>query len=367
MLAAMSSPGGKRAVNAVVALLVLASLTSALGAGAATGAEPAPGRLAYVTSSEAKPESLVWAALANGSEARQLGPGNDPLLSPNGAWVAASLLGTGSGRGPALAVYPTSGARPATLGEVAGQVALPLAWSPDSRYLAVSLGSTALKGFVRKSGLAILDTATGSLKTIATGIVNGAGFAPDGSDRVVFGRASGESLGAPVNLYIAQASGAGLKRITSDGRSLNPVWGPRFIAYDRQRLRRNSAPVYQLWLRGAGTGAARQLTFLHPNALVSGLMPLGFSSDGTRLLAEFVGQDTSEAWTVQIASGRARRIRVKGQGVTGAAISRDGSRVLVTEGGIDGPADTGNVLTVPFAGGAPTRLVAHAAQPSWNE
>jgi dipeptidyl aminopeptidase/acylaminoacyl peptidase len=366
----MSLPGGKLALNAAVALLALAgaALAGAPGAGAETApVTPHLGRIAYVTSSEAKPESEVWTASGNGVGPRQLGPGNDPLLSPDGATVAASLLGTGSGKGPALALYPTSAARSSTLGEVASQVAIPLAWSPDSRYLAVALGSTALKGFVKKSGLAILDTTTGSLKTIATGIVNGASFAPDGTDRVVFGRASGENLSAAVNLYVAEASGAGLKRITSDGRSLNPVWGPRFIAYDRERLRRNDAPVYQIWLRGSSVGAARQLTSIHVRSLVSGLMPLGFSSDGTRLLAEFVGQDTTEAWTVQIASKRARRVRLKGQGVVGAAISRDGSRLLVTEGGLDGPADTGNVLTVPFAGGAPTQLVAHAAQPSWNE
>ncbi len=363
MLVAMSSPGGKRVVSALATAVAFAAVALAPAAVAAVS----PGRLAYVTSTEAKPESVVWTALANGSEPKQLGPGNDPVLSPDGATVAASLLGTGSGKGPALAIYPTSGARPTTLGEVATQVAVPLAWSPDSRYLAVSLGSTALKGFVKKSGLAILDTTTGSLKTITTGIVNGASFAPDGSDRVVFARASGENLTAPVNLYIAEPTRAALKRITSDGHSLNPVWGPRFIAYDRQRLRRNDAPVYQIWLRGSSVGAARQLTSIHVRSLVSGLMPIGFSSDGTRLLAEFVGQDTSEAWTVTIPSKRASRIRVKGNGVLGAAISRDGSRLLVTEGGLDGPADTGNVLTVPFAGGAATQLVAHAAQPSWNE
>ena len=102
-------------------------------------------------------------------------------------------------------------------------------------------------------------------------------------------------------------------------------------------------------------------------SLVSGLTPLGFSADGKRLLAEFVGQDTSEAWAVQVGSGRARRVRVKGKTVVGGGISRDGSRLLVTEGGLDGPASTGNVLAVPFTGGAPTRLVAHAAEPSWNE
>ncbi len=183
----------------------------------------------------------------------------------------------------------------------------------------------------------------------------------------MFGRALGQSLTAKVNLYTAAATGAGVRRITGDGRSLNPVWGPRFIAYDRERLRRNDAPVYEIWLRGSSVGAARRLTSIRVRSLVSGLMPLGFSSDGKRLLTEFVGQDTSEAWTVQIPSGRARPVRVKGRPVVGGAISRDGSRLLVYEGGLEGPAEGDSVVTVPFSGGAATLLVAHAAQPSWNE
>jgi hypothetical protein len=325
------------------------------------------GRIAYVTSSEAQPESRVWTALADGAEPRPLGPGAAPLLAPNGMTVAAGLFGSGTETGPSLALYPTSGARPAAFGNLAVANAQPLAWSPDSRYLAVVLTSTAVRHIASRSGLAILDTSTGSLRSIASGIVYGASFAPDGSDRVVFGRAGSESVSARVNLYTAEASGAGLRRITSDGRSLNPVWGPRFIAYDRERLRRNDAPVYQIWLRGSSPGAALRLTSIAVRSLVSGLVPLAFSGDGKRLLAEFVGQDTSEAWTVQVAARRARPVRVKRRPVVGGAISSDGSRLLVAEGGLEGPAQGDDVVTVPFAGGAPTLLAAHAAQPSWNE
>lgn len=341
----------------------------ARGRSAAAGLQPppGPGRLAYVTSSEAQPEPRVWAALASGAEPRLLGPGDEPLLAPNGATVAAGLFGSGPGKGPSLALYPVAGGAPTRFGDLAAQDALPLAWSPDSRYLAVMLTSAAVNGFVRKSGLGILDTTSGSLRTIASGLVYGASFAPDGSDRVVFGRAVGQSLEAKVNLYTAAASGASLTRITSDGRSLNPVWGPRFIAYDRETLRPGDAPVYQIWLRGSDRGAARRLTSTHVRSLVSGLTPLGFSANGRRLLTEFVGQDTSEAWTVQVPSGRARPVRVKRLPVVGAAISADGTRLLVFEGGLEGPAQGDNVISVPFSGGAPTPLVAHAAQPSWNE
>jgi dipeptidyl aminopeptidase/acylaminoacyl peptidase len=371
----MQKPGGRGVVHAAAALLAVASV-GALAPGAAlarpararaAGTAGVTGRIAYVTSSEAQPEPRIWTALGTGAEPKLLGPGDEPSMAPNGATVAAGLLGAGSARGPSLALYPTVGGSPATFGNLKTASALPLAWSPDSRYLAVELFSTAIKNVGRKSGLAIVDTSTGKLRTIATGIIYGASFAPDGSDRIVFGRATGQNLESKVNLYIAAAGGGSLKQITSDGRSLNPVWGPRFIAYDRERLRRNDAPVYQIWLRAPRAGGARQLTSIRVRSLVSGLTPLGFSADGSRLLAEFGGQDTSEAWTVQVPSGRARRVTVKGQPVVAGAISRDGSRLLVFEGGFEGPAQPDNVVTVPATGGAPTLLVAHANQPTWNE
>ncbi|HXB15881.1 MAG TPA: hypothetical protein VNV44_09080 [Solirubrobacteraceae bacterium] len=367
----MAMPGGTWGVRAggVLALLALALGTAGTGE-AAPPPEIKLGAMAYVTSSEAQPEPQIWSADAKGAEAKRLGPGDQPLIAPDGVTVAAGLFGTGREKGPSLALYPTWGAPPATFGNLTLANATPLAWSQDSRYLAVMLTSTAIKGFAKKSGLAILDTQTGSLRTIASGIIYGASFAPDGSDRIAFGRASAQTLSAKVNVYVAGPGSAGLRRVTGDGRSLNPIWDPskpNFIAYDRERLRRNDAPAYQIWLRRLSGGAPRPLTSIRVRSLVSGLIPLGFSRDGSRLLAESVGQDTSEAWTVSVRSRRARPVRVKGKPVVGAAISTDGSRLLVAEGGLEGPAEGDNVITVPFSGGAPTLLVAHAAQPSWNE
>ena len=96
-------------------------------------------------------------------------------------------------------------------------------------------------------------------------------------------------------------------------------------------------------------------------------MPLGFSGDGKRLLTEFVGQDTSEAWAVQIPSGRARPVRVRA-GLSSAAHLARRLAPAGHEGGARRARREGDsVVTVPFAGGAATLLVAHAAQPSWNE
>jgi hypothetical protein len=330
-------------------------------------------RIAYVTAGARSPER-VWVANADGREARVLGEGEEPLISPDGSQVAAGLFGTGTGSqetGPSLAVYPTGGAAPLRLGDLSTASVQPLAWSPDSRYLAVALQSTDLERPAQTSGLAVLDMTTGKLTTIATGYVYGASFAPEGSDRIVYGRAPSQTTAAGVNLYAANPDGSDTVRLTSDGRSLNPLWGPHGIAFDRERLRHDDAPEYQIWLRpfsGSRPPRTRRLTSLKVGPLVVGLVPIAFSASGSRLLAEFEGQDTSEAWTVVVPSRRSRRLRV-GRGHANAiagGISRDGAVLLIDEGFLEGPPSSDKVATVPFAGGPAKVIVAHGSQAGWN-
>ena len=229
----------------------------------------------------------------------------------------------------------------------------PLALSPDSRYLAIYLQSTALRNIAARSGLVVLDTGTGALTTIAHGAISGASFAPDGSDRIVFGR-SPSLAGAPSDIYIANPDGSGAHAFTHDGHSLNPVWGSRYLAFDRERLRHDYAPVFQIWLGVTRPGAApaRRITNLRVNKLVSGLVPLAFSADGTRLLSEFEGQDTSEAWTVL----RLNRAACGDSSRMGARWWRPESHVTARrscsyEGGFEEEPSQGRVATIPFSGG----------------
>jgi hypothetical protein len=226
--------------------------------------------------------------------------------------------------------------------------------------------SNSVTDIAKGSGLAVIDTTTGAVTTIAHGQVQGASFAPDGSDRIVYGLAPSLAVNAPVNLYIAQPDGSGTQALTHDGRSLYPIWGPRYIAYDREHLRRNYAPRYDIWLRAPGSSAARRLTNVPADKLVVGLVPIAFSASGGRLLSEFEGEDTSAAWTVRVPSGRARPITFRNQSVLGAGISRDGGTLLVDLGSFEAPPSAGRVASIPFVGGRPTVLVAHGGQASWN-
>lgn len=331
-----------------------------------TPAAPLP-RLTYLTETAAS-TSKVWIASLSGGERKLLGPGQQPLLAPDGRSVAVSLFGVSPGvseHGPSIGIYPASGGPAANYLDLETATATPLAWSPDSRYLAVYRQSNETVDIAAGSGLDVIDTQTGTVTSIAEGAIYGASFARDGSDRLVFALAHSLSGTAATNLYVSEADGADLHQITSNGRSLNPVWGPSYIAYDRERLR-HEAPEYQIWLISPSGASVRQVTHVAVGPLVAGLVPLAFSAGGGRLLAEFEGEDTSGAYAVSVASGRARSVTVHGQMVQGAGISSDGSTLLVDAGSFEQPPSHGRIATIPFAGGHSKVLVAHGSQASWN-
>jgi hypothetical protein len=322
--------------------------------------------LVYVTQTPRSP-AAVWLRPVAGGTTIRLGTGTQPLIAPSGQQAAASLFGTGGGSesGPALVVWGIGGA-PLMYFDLAKVNATPLAWSSDLRYLAVELQSASATNTTSGSGLAVIDLVSHSVTMIARGQIYGASFAPDGSDRIVYGRAASLSVSTAANLYLSNPDGSGLRALTRDGRSLNPVWGRRGIAYDKERLRGNDAPVYEIWLRSLSGSSIHRLTSIRVRSLASGLVPLAFSTDGTRLLAEFEGQDTSEAWTVRVPTRRARRVLVRGRSVVGAGISGDGRTLLIEQGSFLEEASAGRVATVPFGGGRPRVLVSHGADASWN-
>jgi Tol biopolymer transport system component len=255
-----------------VALALIAGALVPAGAAASTPV------VAYVTSG-ARSAPKVWLTSGTGARARELGAGDQPLVSPNGKLVAVQRVAS---HGSALLIYSARAMVLARFFDISKFAATPLAWSPDSRYLAV--------GDV--GGLTIVDTSSERATAIVRGFVAGASFAPSGPDRIVFGLSASQSPSDPVNLYRAGPNG-GVTQLTRDGRSLNPVWGARGIAFDRLTRRRGNAPVYQIFLLSAGR--ARRITHLRVPPLLDGLVPVAVAAGGTRMLAEYVGEDTSDA------------------------------------------------------------------------
>jgi Tol biopolymer transport system component len=338
--------GTRRMTTAITTATALLALAQAGTAGAAV-----PAKLAYVTGL-AGTHPAVHVANADGSGAVRVGTGVDALISPNGASVAIETPYTR--RGTSLVVRPAAGGPARTLVRTNDSIR-PLAWSPDSGRLLVMLSTTQL---------VVVDVASGARRTLTRGQIHGASFSPDGT-QIAYARARSRRVSARVNVFVAQADGSGAHAITHDGRSLFPQWGPSQIAFSHARLRRMDAPVYQLRVMRPDGSGVRQLTHMRIPRLVSGLTATAWSADGSRLLAEYGGQDTSQAWTVEVGSGRARDLTGRFDGVIGAALSADGSTVLVQRGFFDDPRRQ-SVATIPFGGGRATVLVRHGGEPSWG-
>lgn len=302
----------------------------------------------------------VWIAAANGGNPHKLAAGDGALLAPSGAEVAVGNVV--SSKGTALELYAPSGRLIRGYFTAAKVAATPLAWSSNSRYLAVALASTSVSG--AGSGLALIDTSTMRARTVARGYIYGASFNPAGGV-VVFGKASSQRGNAPVDLYVANSYGGPANQLTTNGHSLAPLWVKKGIVFDRETSRGQSkAPVYQLWLMSGST--ASQLTHLKVPALLDGLVPVAASSDGNRILASYDGEDTENAWTVQLSPLRVSEVKVDGKSVQAGAISQNGRQLLIDVGGFERPGDDGAVESLSFTGGRPVKL-GRGAEPSWNQ
>jgi hypothetical protein len=322
-----------------VSLALTATLAAAPGAHAA---------LTFVTA----PASLhpqVWVARDGGGHRRRVGTGTMPVLSAGGTRVAWRTFG----RRDAVYTAPVAGgaARRVVRGRAIGDLAL----SPDGTRLAVG----------QRRRVVVYDTATRRPLASVRGRAQGLSFSPDSAFLALGLTAPGAPAGRADVDVLDLATGAH-RALTSGGRSLNPVWGPREIVFDRVTPRRRDAPVYQLRAIAPDGGGGRPITHLRIPSLLSGLIPLDVSASGRRVLAEFVGQDTSVGFTVNSATGRTRSLaRNQERGFGAAALSRDGSTVLGTTGGAD-PSLPQDVVTKPYGGGRRTLLVRGGAYPAWS-
>lgn len=348
---------------APVTLLVLAAL---LALSAALGAPAAHATIAFQRNAIGF-RPTVWVAEDSGAGVRQLaGPGlggEQPLISPDGsAVIFESLPAHGDA---ALDLVPTAGGAITALASPEASM-FQTAWSPDSKTIVTSLGTTP-----ERERLVLIDVATHSMRTIATGSFQGVSFSPD-STKLAYSRAPNDKIFPTASdVYTVAVAGGTPRRITSNHRSTSPVWGPTKIAFARtfKARRREDAPKSNVWLMNPDGSGGRQLTRQKAPFLISGPAPLAWSASGAQLLAEVGGQDTSYAEGVNPRSGAVHRLARHENTETGlvaTGISRDGSTVLAATGGFD-PGSRHNIVTVPFAGGTPKVLVRGAFAPSWND
>jgi hypothetical protein len=327
------------------------SIITLLGAAIALlMAAPAQAALVYVKGPADAPRVVV--ADNDGSNPHKIGNGQSPAISPDGRWVAWVLRDGDTEQVKLRLADRSRKARDVVKSDFVNE----LQFSPDSKSLGVELANR----------LWVYDIHDRASVKAASGQIRGFSFSPD-SKSVAFGTAGkNEAFDAPSDLYSFAIADKQRRRITRDRKSLNPLWTPRGIVHDRQKRRAGAAPSYNLFEIQPDGGSLRRITALKIPDLVSGLVPLERSANGKRLLAEFIGQDTSVGFAVNPKSGKVRSLsRDAENGFVAADLSANGNTVLGTTGGA-APSNKNNVATMPYRGGKPTVLVRHATEPDWS-
>lgn len=309
-------------------------------------------------------DKVVWAANDDGRGAHGIGYGNDPTVSPDGQSVA--YLTPAHGGDEELVVMPANfPAKPV-------QVPVTLArdfriasvtWSPDSSMIAAVENEQG-----EKQHLILIDVATRQLRIVASGFFEGLSFSP-ASSVLVYARARTERHPFRCDIFSVPIGGGKPVRLTTDHRSQNPLWAPNDTIVFVKLIgikRRKYVPKNELFSMNPLGASLRRLTHTKVPPLAQGLFPTDFSASGTRLLAEFEGQDLSYAVAVNPQTGRARPVAKAGeQGFVGTDLSTDGSLVLGYSGGFD-PLAKHDVLAIPYSGGRGKVLAKNASEPGWS-
>jgi len=307
----------------------------------------------------AKP--AVYAANDNGGGAFKVGPGTNPRVSPDGDAIAYQHETPDGKRELKLAAADGSGSRTVLTGL---QDSTYLAFSPDSKLVAALRGPE-----VGKRTLVLIDVTSGAvLRAVARGYFSGFSFSPAGTE-LVYSVGASERYPPHSDVYVAPVAAGKAVRITDDGRSLDPLWGPAgkivFVKLLGAKQRRYG-PKNELYVMYPNGRAINRLTHTEVGPLLQGLYPTDWSYNGKKLLAEFEGQDTSYAVAVDALTGAQRPIVKKEEkGFVGTALSGYGGTVLGFTGGFE-PGPDHDVATVPYGGGEPKILVRNAFEPDWS-
>lgn len=329
----------------------------ALAAAVALGVPVAAGATIVFVRGIQKPS--VWLAADNGSGQRRLGLGTTPRISPDGGTVAYMSF-TGSGAAASrLMLIGAGGGTPRLLAS-GWRDPYVFAFSPDSGMIATVLGPE-----VGKEHLVLIDVETGAQRTIATGYFGGVSFSPNG-ESIVYSVSASERYPSNSDIYRAAVAGGAPVALTRNHNSLTPLWGPagKIVFVEQLNAKhRLYGPKNELFTMNPDGSGVRRLTHTVVPALLQGLTPTQFSATGSRLLAEYSGQDTSYAVTVNPATGAQRAIgRAKGFVATG--LSANGRTILGFTGFL-GPGPH-NIATAGYAGGPVKRLIRNGYEPSWN-
>ena len=186
-----------------------------------------------------------------------------------------------------------------------------MAWSPDGKtvYAAASNGSAVTE-------LLALDRDDGSSHSLAKGSFYGFDVSPDGS-QLVYSRApevTPEGIcGDQFDLYVTKLDGSSAERITNDGVSAFPVWGPAAIAFSHFPSTGDQFDCSAPGIRTIDPDGSNPKTVIDrsPDSInllgFYGLQPLGWADD-SHLLIGLRGESGTEGAVLDIGSKKIRRL-----------------------------------------------------------
>jgi hypothetical protein len=270
-----------------VKLFLAATATAALAlAGCGGSKQPAAMKAIAYTKFLPGNKQEVWVARPDGSNKRRLAVGRLPALSPDGRWVAFEGACDPTRGCSNLFVLPSTVGKPRRLASGVNRIA----WSPDNRHV---LGYHPVS---EESGrLFVLDRKGGRRVVLASGVLTGWSFSPDGK-RVAFSRERRDRD----DVFVVGADGGQARRITHDGSSAFPVWTRGGIVFSR-RIPYKRWGADELWRMDADGRNRRSLSGPLPARIlgqgISGLEPIAWSKGA--LLAGLVNEFGSPPYAVE--------------------------------------------------------------------
>jgi hypothetical protein len=322
----------------------------------ATTATASASLTATVGSDRAPADAKIVIARDDGSGERALANGEISSVSPNGSRVAVTDYDEVNGTfvNPRLEMFASSSATRTFVLHIDCPV---IAWAPNSTRLACVESHA-------PGRLLLIDAATGSTRTLATGFFDRPSFSPDSGKLVYVQRSGGPSFRVAGTLKVVDLATGSVKALR--GAATRPVWGPAAIAFSTVVSRPHYDVLNVALIRPDGTGF-RQITHIRARPVIFGVFPVAWSADGRRLLGGVVGEDAwtaRESYAIDPVRGGFRLIA---HSVMPSALSRDGRYVIGQTGD---PECCGykysNIVRVPWAGGKKQVLLRHAMIASFN-
>ena len=284
------------------ALVLVLALLVGFGCGGDDSNRPVRTLIAFTQTGLTGRRGEVWIARVDGTARRRLVRGVWPAVSPDGRWIAFHRCGEFHCD---LYLVPASGGTARPLARRADSPQ----WAPTSDRIVASRSVTS-----RETALVSVDAEGSREVELVRGVFYGWSISPSG-DEVVYARAGASSperfTGAHIDLFVIGIEGGEPRRLTDDGRSGFPVWGPDTIAFARLLPYRGWGR-HEIWRIEPDGEGRRPVTGRLPKRLlgsgITGLIPVAWSSDGRALVASWANEFGGPPYAVDPQTGAIRKI-----------------------------------------------------------